>query len=206
MRATLPILATAVIFTVLPLAGGCGDDGGSGTGGSGTGGSGTGATGSGASGTGGGATCGGIGGEICGADEWCDYPDDQCGATDGQGTCKPRPNACTDEEAPRCGCDGTVHSNACDAETAGVDVSTLGTCTPPAGTFACGAQFCATNDVCSISGNDVPPPVAYYSCNPPPAACTATTTCACAGDLATGCGGTCEDVAGGGVTITCPGG
>lgn len=192
----------------------CGDSGssgtgggGGGTGGGGTGGQGTGASSQGGGGAGGGgAVCGGIAGLTCAADEFCDYPNDDCGADDGTGICTPRPEGCPDNYAPVCGCDATVHSNSCDGNAAGSDVNLSGGCEAPIGMFACGEKFCEEGAVCNESGNDVPGPAAFYGCAVAPAACTGlATTCACAGDLATSCGGTCTDVTGG-VIITCPGG
>jgi hypothetical protein len=63
----------------------------------------------------------------CEADEYCDYPDDDCGASE-HGVCTPRPNACTDEYDPHCGCDGVTHGNSCEAPAAGTDVDHAGAC------------------------------------------------------------------------------
>ncbi len=151
--------------------------------------------------------CGGIAGIQCGADEYCDYADDSCGANDGDGVCTPVPTDCPTIDEPACGCDGTVYSNECSANAAGVDVATDG-CTPPPDTFQCGTGFCDTaTQLCTVSGNDTPtPPPFYYSCGALPAACAGVVaSCDCAGEAATNCGGTCEEVDGG-VVIHCPGG
>lgn len=189
-----------------------GGDGGSGGAGGVTGGSG-GVGGDGPVGGEGGAppggTCGGIAGEECGADEFCDYPSDDCGGDDGQGVCMPRPKRCPNLDEPACACDGTVYGNSCEANAAGFDVSVDG-CEPPAGDFACGSGFCAlASDACFQTPNDVPdPPPVYYNCGDLPPACdqVAVPTCVCAQSLAVSCGGSCEDAAGGGVIIHCPGG
>lgn len=75
-----------------------------------------------------GETCGTIAGIHCAADEYCDYANNQCGIADGAGTCKPRPEVCTDIYQPTCACDGKVYSNECDAASHGVDVSANGSC------------------------------------------------------------------------------
>ena len=67
--------------------------------------------------------CGGLRGATCEADEFCDFPNDRCGAADVTGVCRPRPDVCTEEYDPACGCDDQRYSNVCMAHRAGVDVS-----------------------------------------------------------------------------------
>jgi hypothetical protein len=67
--------------------------------------------------------CGAMVGDTCDpATEYCDFPDDQCGAADRPGVCTPRPDFCNPQLDEVCGCDGTRHQNACEANKAGTDV------------------------------------------------------------------------------------
>jgi hypothetical protein len=73
--------------------------------------------------------CGGFPGFICSDSDWCDCPDGAvCGAGDFFGTCRARPEVCTEQYLPVCGCDGKTHSNACQAAAAGTDVAYPGKC------------------------------------------------------------------------------
>jgi len=103
-----------------------------------------------------GGTCGGFAGEQCSADEWCDYDDagPACGAADGQGECKPRPQACYDVWDPVCGCDGQTHGNDCEAFAAGTDIAYAGPCDD--GGQACGGwagQTCSAEQYCEFQGD-----------------------------------------------------
>ncbi len=179
-------------------SGGAGGAGGQGMGGS----AGTGGT---AGAGGAGAECGGIGGLMCGADEFCDYPNDECGALDGTGVCVKRPQACPELYAPTCACDGKVYGNGCDAQAAGQDVSVLGGCPAEQGMFGCGSGFCAKGQqYCQKTLSDVQGIPDTFMCLPYPAACMGNADCACFANEA--CGNACSGNAMDGITLTCPGG
>jgi hypothetical protein len=146
--------------------------------------------------------CGGIAGFTCAGDEYCDFANDQCGGDDGLGKCVKKPLGCDFDYQPTCGCDGAIHSNPCDAQSSGTDVSTLGGCKPPPGMFGCGAHFCTLGmeycekDLPSTSG--IPN---IFVCRPLPAACGAMSSCGClAGEP---CAANCADTGDGGQLVTC---
>ena len=89
------------------------------------------------------ASCGGITGESCAEGEYCSFPPEtQCGSGDQTGFCEARPEFCTREFNPVCGCDGSTYGNACEAAAAGISVASQGEC-PPAGE-------CTTDEDCPI--------------------------------------------------------
>lgn len=140
----------------------------------------------------------------CGADEWCDYPDNLCGK--GQpGTCKPKPQGCDFSYAPVCTCDQSVVGNECAAQSVGKDVSGVGGCKPPESMFACGPVFCsAGQQYCQRVTSDIGGWPDDYACLLMPSACGAAPSCACLAQEP--CGSMCEANAQGNLTLTCPGG
>lgn len=152
-----------------------------------------------------GASCGGLGGAPCATDEWCDFSRDDCGATDGTGTCKPRPISCPDLFAPACGCDGVVHSNACDGQAVGSDVSVIGSCPPDPGFFTCGSGQCNLDtQYCQRTGSDIGGEPDGFACLEQPGTCAAQPTCDCLANEP--CGTQCSGDAVTGFTVICFGG
>lgn len=74
--------------------------------------------------------CGSRGGAVyCAVDEYCHHEVSQiCGWADAQGSCQTKPEFCTEQYDPVCGCDNQTYSNACFAHAAGVSAQHLGPC------------------------------------------------------------------------------
>jgi len=216
----MTLKTSAVLATAMFLAA-CGDNGGGAGGSGGEGGAATTTTAThqggagghggddpGGEGGGGGAPCN-ITGDSCQNGEYCDFGDDSCGASGVLGTCRPHRWGC--EALPTCACDGTVYTSACVASALDQDVSASGGCELPAGTFACGYTFCAIGQqYCQRAfpdGAGGGPPSSdssgpySYSCGSLPAGCAA---CDCL--VNEPCGSTCEQLPGGDLQLTCPGG
>jgi hypothetical protein len=143
----------------------------------------------------------------CGESEWCDWSDGVCGVDGfGMSMCEPRPKGCGEDYAPVCGCDGQVHSNACSATMAGVDLNAEGDCPTPEGYFRCGSVFCdAQFQYCQVQLSDIGGFGHSYACMSPAVECIEGITCDCLTEefcFDFGCNATPD----GGVEIECPGG
>jgi cysteine-rich repeat protein len=147
--------------------------------------------------------CGARLGDTCSGSEYCDFPDDNCGATDRPGLCRPRPELCTRELNLVCGCDGAVHSNPCEGRRVGADMTHADRCVPRDNTTPCGFGYCRIElSYCLVTFPGVAAPTTY-ECRHLPDECLDDPSCECLASESCGDLG-CEAREDGGFRITCP--
>lgn len=62
----------------------------------------------------------------CGEGQYCAFVEGSCGET--PGSCAPRPEMCTMEYSPMCGCDGKTYGSVCTAAGSGTSIRFRGEC------------------------------------------------------------------------------
>jgi hypothetical protein len=76
-----------------------------------------------------GAMCGGYPGVQCGEGSYCAINQGECKTiADVTGTCRRKPEVCTQQAQPVCGCDGKTYGNPCMAAAAGASIASSGAC------------------------------------------------------------------------------
>jgi hypothetical protein len=160
-------------------------------------------------------SCGGVTDAKCQAGTYCHYLDGICGAGQATGTCDAVPTSCANApQSPVCGCDKKTYNSTCEAQAAGISITSTGAC-PCGGPDNAG---CETGRFCSYATGMCGTPNATGTCTLPPAECgtpLGTQVCGCdnktydsaclaakAGVSVLSSGGSCK--CGGPTNIECP--
>ena len=76
-----------------------------------------------------GAMCGGYPAVQCEAGSYCAIGTGECKIiADVSGVCRKKPQVCTQQSQPVCGCDGKTYGNPCMAAAAGASIASEGAC------------------------------------------------------------------------------
>jgi hypothetical protein len=127
----------------------------------------------------------------CAADQFCARAPGHC---KDDGVCRVRPDACTREYVPVCGCDGETYPNACVARSAGTSVAHAGPCGRRCAGIA--GITCPDGEVCDLDPGGCGIVDWQGTCVPQPGACFQIFRPVCGCDGVT-YGNDCERIAAG---------